>query len=387
MALLCLDEICNKISSGSPEIEEPLFALYYAPVLAREKRYEQLDTLTKVNPYAALFKYPTAIQMKAQNICGHDFKDFLKNVIIDARAFESYEGISEAIHQFATTTISSTRKYQQENGILENAIVSYCPVVPYSQELKYVEGSMPMVSDPISDFPKMYSDCLENIATQIKVLSHLASRAPLAIIDTAGYYGTGTGVANIYQDLKLQDEKMQLALMYWGLVSLLTLDEPPQPMDVTNTWSSMASLWATTPAEKATFENVYDALLKDTKTFISTEGWESIPDNHGALVENEYQNHNAAACFNIDKLVSEFHARRNVTTSPGTTTYVESEWPNAGITDITAFNDEITLITFGNTWIGIPFVDIADDYTIKVMCINQNGDLQDFTSPPCPNND
>jgi len=397
MSLLCLDEICSCINCKESQIEDPIFALYYAPILAKEEKYAELDTLTRVNPYAALFKYPTAVKMKSQNICAKDFKEFLKAVIIDAQAFESVSEISKAITRFATTTISNTREYQKSNSILENAMTTYCPIVPYSQTLRRAEEGDSLkvtpseVPEGIENFPAYYHECL-NIDKRIQILRKLAICAPLAIIDTAGYYSSGVGVANIYQDLKWQDEKMQTAIIYWGLISLLSMDEPPQATLVENVWKGMNSLWATTPEKRSSFDTIFETMMEDTDLLPSTENWSALPqsDRH---IANQYEDDNPnpnpyrqsdtpKTYFNVDKLVSQFNNRRGIMTNAVTTSYVESEWKDAGISDITAFNDRITLITFGDTWMGIPFVDISDNYAIKAMCINRDGDIKDFTCTP-----
>lgn len=396
MALLCLDEICKRINQSLPEIEEPLFALYYAPILAKEGKYTELDKLTKVNDYAAIFKYPMAIQMKARNISGREFKDFLKEVIIDSQAFESCSKISEAIHKFAVATIGNTRKYQQENSILENAIVSYCPIVPYSQTLKpqSLEGMTSANSnenpDFITEFPSLYCHALDS-AQRITILRGLAISAPLAIIDTAGYYCSGVGIANIYQDLRWQDEKVQVAIMYWGLVSLLTMDEPPQVDVVENIWQGMGSLWSTKPEGKGAFESTFNALMQDTDINLdpaavnvaqeSYSGWIAQYDEDNP---HRYNEKDAEPSVDIMKLISAFHARRGISTSAMATSYVESEWKDAIIVGVSAFSNDITLITFNNELIGIPFIDIADDHQIKVMCINRYGDIHEYTANSLP---
>lgn len=399
MALLCLDEICKKVNqsiSEAHEIGEPLFALYYAPILAKEGKYSELDKLTKVNDYAAIFKYPMAIQMKARNISGRNFKDFLKKVIIDSQAFESCSEISEAIHKFAVTTIGNTRKYQQENGILENAIVSYCPIVPYSQTLKpqvleeASDARLDEVPDFISEFPRRYCQALDSAQT-VTILRDLAINAPLAIIDTAGYYCSGIGIANIYQDLRWQDEKIQIAITYWGLISLLTMDEPPQVNVVENIWQGMDSLWATKPEGKGIFESTINALMQDTNINLDPSALNTAQESYSGWVaqydENNphrYNEKDAEPSVDIMKLISAFHARRGISTSAMATSYVEAEWKDATIIGVSAFSDDITLITFNNELIGIPFIDIADDHQIKVMCINRYGDIHEYTAKSLP---
>ncbi|MCM1213976.1 MAG: hypothetical protein NC548_05600 [Lachnospiraceae bacterium] len=400
MPLLCLDEVCNRINHKLSEIEDPLFALFYGPVLAKERKYTELDALTRVNPYGALFKYPTAIHLKAQNICAKDFKEFLKNVITDAQAFESMSEISTAISQFAVTTIRNTREYQKQNGIFENVMTSYCPIVPYTQSIHHVDtegAAFPnnsTVIDIVQNFPNWYYSCMECTENQgpVQTLTELAIRAPLAIIDSAGYYSSGVGIANIYQDLKWQDEKMKLGIVYWGLVSLISMDTPPNPCLVEDTWKAMDSLWATKPEEKGSFESVFTTMMKDTEMISSMENWDALPEVDQKMSRQYSDDHPRISSyepperhtnfFDVDKLVSAFNARRNTMTNSVTTSYVESEWKDAGISDITAFNDKITLITFGDAWMGIPFVDIPDDYSIKALCINRKGDIQEFKSPP-----
>ena len=112
---------------------------------------------------------------------------------------------------------------------------------------------------------------------------------------------------------------------------------------------------------------------------LSVEAWTALQDDsqkfadtfleHASKIEKE-------DTYDLDALLAEFYTMRHVETNDYTNQFFLCEFPGIKVNNYNYINDTIMACEINDTYLAIPYVDIAADYKVRMITIDKTGEIK-----------
>ena len=410
------------------EVCTPAFALYYGPMMATSvEMAATLEMLSNQCIYYLPFKYGGFFVKMIQKCSAAEIKSYLRDVTIDMDALRRYfisggtitedrdaigvptvdqfDLIAEGFKSLLLNAIQCVRVHQQKNGIMESAMTSYAPIVPYSNEMykQWLETFWTRLGkkkrDPAVesilysiDYKGGYSiidkyKALLDGVNLFDIIGPYLMRDLVGVIsDSATLYNDLRDMTDIADMVANEDEENKFRYQYYELVFLANQKDSISLEDLTNYLTARASI---TNVNKKTSNSEFNSAFEAMYRFIGNYCLEAFTqyaqeqietaletDLNGKLFRDPNGNpFRYGELFDLNLLLDTFSKETHYECSQHVNEDFLEEMKLA-ITNYSFFMDEMLVAEIGSLFLAVPFEVLGDDCRHKVLYIDREGDLK-----------
>lgn len=406
MIITTSDNLKEFIFMNREKAHEPLFALTYGPMLASYPELAKiLDKLSMDCPYYIPFKYIGYMLHMTKNTSAQVCKEFLKNAGIDIDTLKRYyyhsnpnidekckaavelitSGTVAQIHEF----IKTLRGYQIKNGITESAMLNYAPIVPYDGVIKKSTEGGSFPNDRA--FPKLITTYSKSIDPETSSV-FIDSALEILLNNTAGviqHYNLLYKFTSIH-DIVMEFDFGQInkdIVMYYALMYLLNKDPKLTVEELEEFDNAIMTVYSRkkTPIKEDEFNRVFETFCSidpgSYERMISSESWSMFESEAQRDIERFLdgikKNDSHMDVYNLDMLTSKIYTMRHIELCQYANNYLLS-LEDLIITDYNYVGNDIFACEINGQYLAVPYVDIADNYRVKIITIDRNQNIEIF---------
>lgn len=404
---------------------DPVFVLAHAPYCAYiitsedhekdEKKVFQdaLMSMVKISPYAVPFWFTCMIHNKSLKASAGECKKMLKEICWDLDELEPYYeknardqieiSFSKMMRDNLVTLmknfIAGIRDEQLKTGASESAMANYAPIVPYTVTMKRADeesGFDKIDSTEIfhqsTNMINQYKDICSNHEKAVSVLSYIALQCPMAIIDNAMYLKYWKCTSDVFDTFhRHKDAKFDInlkSITYLAWCFLLLSGEPCDKIeDRYNLFMKIVS-HNQTPIPPDEFQHIFESMFYcsegNIEDMMTTEAWTALSEDSQAYVDKLLENvpkDKQNDIYDLDALLAQFYTMRHIETNDYTNQFFLAEYQNLTINSYSYINETIMTCEINDTYLGIPYTDIAADYKVRVITIDKNHKIKVWDNP------
>lgn len=414
-------EIKEYIFKNPMEYHNSMIVFAYAPYCAKhmadpvngEIYREILQRFFEETPYTIPFYYVGYMMHSFKNASAKECKDFLKNTCIDldriiawlkqenkvyAEDLAYTNQIRSIMEDYIKQFIANVRKEQLDTGANESAMACYAPVVPYSIEMnkqgieEYKETTEYLDAEIIKDYVRMFTNQkmpkIDNpLISELSKESYLgliAAKNAREIIESIDIIFDWHCPMDMFAGVK-DFRYNNLTYKYLGLVWLFNQDTRLTPEELDQQFTDYATFRGhfMSPLKNAEFKKVFESMCTyktgNINDMLSVEAWTALQDDsqkfadtfleHATKIEKE-------DTYDLDALLAEFYTMRHVETNDYTNQFFLCEFPGIKVNNYNYINDTIMACEINDTYLAIPYVDIAADYKVRMITIDKTGEIK-----------
>lgn len=389
------------------DVDESFIYLYGPYMVMHRGNYEgMISDLCKRFPIMVLFDQASKLANTLET--DNSYKD-LKSKILEMNRKYLSTGAKEAtiFTDACNICIENIRKHQRDNMLLESAMTNFAPIQPYGSVIyKTTDGvgaEIPPASmhlSPSENGSNLYENASEFCRSLDNHLDHgnindvindLLKQYLLPILLNTGL----TPVINTHGDKPWEFVE--------GLHRLLMKTEAPRVYENYQFYYLVCALKFAgylpdkryhqllrpyMKPEKRSFESLMTAFTLPENTdlslyeenLFSMEAWEVLSEEAQANIDKilakvEEDNPIQTNAYDLDRFMAYIHTHRHINCNEYANMLFLSETRGIKIEQFNTFADNVLICEINGEYLVCPFTDLADDYRIKLLCMNKQSEI------------
>lgn len=395
-----------------PDIaRSPAFAFHYGPYICNTADLaKEVDALAMDSPYMATFKYAACLIRAASNSSPKACKDLMKNIATDLSVLipkypESWytKVMQEYIMNIVQKFIHDLRAHQIKDGIMESAMANFAPIVPYNAKISRdseMEIKTNLRAGKVSKgmnrhtFVSTYAKAYESEIGEINILGHLQLANATGILKYSEIQNEFNSILDLFTIMEFNDFDLTGELMaYFGVDYLLNLPQRPTPNEVEEVLKHFDTILShdKVPMTPDTFTTVVECLSQihpgSGSEMMSMEAWSALEDGSREYVDKLLEKVNKKdqniGIFDLDALTAELYTMRHIEINNYSNQFFFGDLGDIEDVIINNYNyigNDILACEINEKFLAIPYIDIADDYKVKVLAIDRNRKIYHFNN-------
>ena len=389
------------------DVDEAFVYLYGPYMVMHRGNYEgMISDLCKRFPIMVLFDQASKLANTLET--DQSYKD-LKSKILEMNRKYLSTGAKEAtiFTDACNICMENIRRYQKENMLLESAMTNFAPIQPYGSIIYKTSDGAGAAYTPVSPslaIPENGTSLYENASEFCKSIDNHLDRGNLddVIKDVLKLYllpillNTGlTPIINPHGDKPWE--------IVSGLHRLLMKAEAPAVYENYQFYYLACALKFAgylpnkkyhellrpyMKPERKSFESLMTAFTLPNKANLSlheeelfaTEAWENLTEeaqaNIDAILDRvERDNPVQNSAYDLDRFMAYIHTHRHINCNEYANMLFLSETRGIKIDQFNTFADNVLICEVNGEFLVCPFTDLADDYRIKLLCMNKESEI------------
>lgn len=414
-------KIKEYVFKNPTEYRNPMIIFAYAPYCAKhmadpvngEVYKEILQRFFEESPYTIPFYYVGYMMHSFKNSSAKECKDFLRKTCIDldrivtwfkqqdkvyVEDMEYINQIRSIMEDYIKQFIANVRKEQLETGANESVMACYAPVVPYNIEMnkegieEYKEPTEYLDAEVIKYYARIFAN-MKMPRVDNPLIKDLCKESYLGLIAAKNAREIIESIDDIFdwhcpmdmfagiRDFRYNNSTYKYLSLVWLLNQnpLLSTDELYQQFNDYATFRGHLM----SPLKNTEFEKVFKSMCTyktgDINDMLSVEAWTALQDESQKFADTFLEHASKiekSDTYDLDALLAEFYTMRHVDTNDYTNQFFLCEYPGIKVNSYSYINDTIMACEINDSYLAIPYVDIAADYKVRMITIDKTGEIK-----------
>ena len=376
-------------SEKCTEIDIPIGFIYnFGPYIVMSERYKEITKkLARHNNIFSYMQLCAALCKNGYGTCAQVKKNIKETVMESAKLKDPT--MIEVISNKAKGLITYIRDYQYKNNILESAMINTAPIVPYAGEtlkknwIGDEDGAVMNQSASELIYASNFMKLLNSNEDWEALINHYFNTYAFHILQHTEYTiipGSNIGIDRLLQ--RNNDHSEDEAVKFYYFLSYVLFSNM-QRENVISYLNSVGSF------PKKVFESTdLTAMLKAMHSQIeidpemaANEFWDQM-----GMTENDYYKIDELVdqanakdeyeiTFDIQQMISFIYNHRYIVCDEYTNRRFLDEAKDVEVGNVSYYRDNMMSVLVNNKYLVIPYLDIAKDYTMHLLCMDREGQI------------
>ena len=376
-------------SEKCTEIDIPIGFIYnFGPYIAMSERYKEVsDKLSRHNKIFSYMQLCAALCKNGYGTCA-EVKKSIKETVMESAKLKDPVMI-DVISNKAKGLISYIRDYQYKHNILESAMINTAPIVPYAGEnikktwIGDEDGKVMNRSTSELIYASEFSNRLKETSDWVSLANHYFNKYAFHILQHTDYTvvpGTDIRIDRLLQRNNDHPEDEAVKFYYFLAYAIFSKMESETAISYLDSVASFP---------KKVFESTdLNSMLKAMHSQIeidpemtANEFWDQMgmtEDDYykiDELVDHANAKDEYEITFDIQQMISFIYNHRYMVCDEYTNRRFLDEAKDVEVGNVSYYRDNMMSVLVNNKYLVIPYLDIARDYTMHLLCMDREGQI------------